>query len=180
MKHQLSLELPDTNNTKILRIFDTSVFAPEIPVKCGTLSITSPGFSVPALIEVTPGFNLILTACKLGLGSDQCFENMACLSDGIYTVNFSVSPNDRVYVEYNHLRITETLNEYFGHLCQLEIAACDPSSEVKAKLKELRLIKSLLEAAKVKVEYCNSPIQGLDIFHYAQKKLKAYTGCKNC
>lgn len=181
MKHQLSLELPDTNNTKILRVFDTSTYVPDIPVKCGVLQITSPGFRVPVQIEVLPYFNLVLNACTLGIFRGDCGEDTPCLSDGIYIVNYSVSPNDKVYVEYNYLRVTNIVNKYFAELCKLELAACEPRAEVKSKLKELRFIKSLIDAAKVKVEYCNSPVQGMELFNYALKKLNKYSGeCSNC
>jgi hypothetical protein len=66
-KHQLSLELPDTNNIKVLRIFDTSIYADGVGQDCGVLSITSPGFNLPVNIEMLPGFNTTLTACTLGL-----------------------------------------------------------------------------------------------------------------
>lgn len=175
MKHQLSIELPDTNNTKILRVIDTSIYADDIPVKCGILQITSPGFLVPVQIEVTPGFNLILNGCTLGVSSDG--TDLPCLADGLYKIQYSVSPNDKVYVEYNYLRAATTVNKYFQELCQIELSTCDPSSEIKANLKELRLIKSFIDAAKAKVEYCNSPHVGMEIFTYAQKRLSKYTSC---
>ena len=181
MKHQLSLEVPDTNNIKVLRIFDTSTYIEELNVKCGILKITTPGFKVPVQIETLPYFNLVLNACTLGIYNGGCGENSPPIPDGIYKIQYSVSPNDKVYVEYNHLRITNTLNRYFNALCDLEIAACEPSADVKSSLKELRLIKSLLDAAKVKVEYCNSPIQGMQLFSYALKKLEKYSGgCQTC
>ncbi len=182
MKHQLSLEVPDTNNVKILRVFDTSSYAEDIVVKCGILQITTPGFKVSVQIETQPYYNLVLNACTLGIYNGGCSEDTPILPDGIYRIQYSVSPNDKVYVEYNHLRVTNTLNRYFNELCNLEMAACEPSSDVKSNLKELRLIKSLIDAAKVKVEYCNSPLQGMQLFNYALKRLEKYSGkeCQNC
>lgn len=181
MKHILSLDIPHTNNTQIFRILDTSIYSNDLPVKCGTLSITSPGFTVPVMIEVDENFNEILNACKLGISNQGCEDEMPNLPDGIYVVNYSVSPNNKVYVEYNYLRITQTLNQYYQELCRLEISSCEPSSDVRAKLKELRLIKSFLDAAKAKVEYCNSPHQGMQIFLFAKKLLDKYTSsCNQC
>ncbi len=181
MKHQLSLEVPDTNNVKIFRVIDTSLYTPDLPIKCGLLEVTSPGFKVPVQIPILPYFNLVLTACTLGIFNGNCGEDSPCLPDGIYTVKYSVSPNDKVYVEYNYLRVTDTLNKYFAQLCKLEVSSCEPSADVRAKLKELRFIRSLIDAAKVKVEYCNSPYQGMELFNYAQKRLdKASSDCKHC
>jgi hypothetical protein len=174
-KHQLSLELPDTNNTKVFRIFDTSIYASDLDVQCGTLQITAPGFNLPVSIEVLPHFNLVLNACTLGIQTIGCGENSSRMPDGIFMVRYSVSPHDKVYVEYQHLRVTQTLNKYYNELGQLEMAACEPDADVKEQLKELRLIKSFIDAAKSKVEYCHSPQEGMELFIYAQKRLQKFS-----
>lgn len=180
-KHQLSLEVPDTNNCSVFRVFDSSIYSDLLEVTCGTLQITSPGFNEAVSIEVLPGFNLILNACTLGIQTSGCGTTSVRIPDGIYTVRYSVSPNSLVYVEYNYLRVCQTLNKYFNELCKLEMAACEPTADVKAELDELRLIKSFIDAAKAKVEVCNSPHQGMELLVYAQKRLQKFTGdCPTC
>jgi hypothetical protein len=173
-KHQLSLELPDTNNIKVLRLFDTSSYAEELPISCSTLRITAPGFNLPVAIDVLPHFNIVLNACSLGLQRTSCAEASQPIPDGIYVINYSVSPNTNVFVEYNHLRTTQTTNKYFNLLCELEMSACEPDADVKEKLEELRLIKSFIDAAKAKVEYGHEPEAGMNLLMYAQKKLNKY------
>lgn len=177
-KHQLSLEIPETNNCQVFRIFDTSLYSDDLEVDCGTLQITSPGFNEPVSINVLPGFNLVLNACTLGIQNSDCGQISQNLPDGIYTVRYSVSPNNKVYVEYYYLRTCQTLNKYFNYLCQLEMAACEPQPDVKEQLNELRMIKNFIDAAKAKVEYCESPQQGMELFMYAQKKLQRFG--ENC
>ena len=182
-KHQLSLELPDTNNIKVLRIFDTSIYADGIGKDCGTLSITSPGFNLPVNIEMLPGFNTTLTACTLGLQKTGCSDALQPIPDGIYVINYSLSPNSIVQVEYNYLRVTQTVNRYYNLLCELEMSACEPGADVKEKLEELRLIKSFIDAAKAKVEYCHSPEAGIELLMYAKKRLDKITNAlcgSNC
>lgn len=174
-KHQLSLELPDTNNIKVLRIFDTSIYADGVGKDCGVLSITSPGFNLPVNIELLPGFNTTLTACTLGLQKTGCSDAVQPLPDGIYVINYSMSPNSKVQVEYNHLRVTQTVNRYYNLMCELEMSACEPGADVKEKLEELRLIKSFIDAAKAKVEYCHSPEAGIELLIYAKKRLDKIT-----
>jgi len=174
-KHQLSLELPDTNNIKVLRIFDTSIYADGVGQDCGVLSITSPGFNLPVNIEMLPGFNTTLTACTLGLQKTGCSEAVQPLPDGIYVINYSMSPNSIVQVEYNHLRVTQTVNRYYNLMCELEMGACEPDADIKEKLIELRLIKSFIDAAKAKVEYCHSPEAGMELLLYAKKRLDKIT-----
>jgi hypothetical protein len=171
-KHQLSLEVPDTNNCSVFRIFDTSLYSPILEIDCGTLQVTSPGFNEPVSIQVLPHFNLILNGCTLGLQQQGCGSVSEILPDGIYNIKYSVSPNSQVFVEYNYLRICQTLNKYFNELCKIELAACEPEADVKDQLSELRLIKSFLDAAKVKVEYCENPQEGMELFMYAQTRLQ--------
>jgi hypothetical protein len=173
-KHQLSLEVPDTNNCTLFRIFDTSIYDSHVPFKCGSLQITSPGYNQPVSIDVTPSFNLILNGCTLGIQTSNCGTISEILPDGIYTIKYSVSPNSQVYVEYHYLRICQINNKYFSELCKLELAACEPQADVKEQLNELRLIKSFIDAAKAKVEQCDDLQQGMDLLLYAQKRLEKY------
>lgn len=173
-KHRLSLEVPDTTNSEIFRVLDTSTYDAILKVDCGTLQITPPGFTVPVAIEVIPQFNLVLNACSLGLQATNCGTTAVPLPDGIYIVRYSVSPHDKVYVEYNHLRVTQTLTVYYQYMCELEMAACEPDADVKEQLDELRLIRSFIDAAKAKVEYCHDPEAGMELLTYAKKKLDKY------
>ena len=181
IKHQLTLEVPETNNVKVLRVFDTSLYATGFDTSCGLLQVTSPGFNLPVNIDVLPYYNLVLNACTLGLQHTNCGETSSPLPDGIYQIRSSVAPNDKVFVEYYHLRTTQTMNKYATELAKLEMDACEPSADVKEKLNELRQIKSFIEAAKVKVEYAHEPHKGMELLVYAQKKLNKFSNpCINC
>lgn len=179
-KHQLSLELPDTNNIKVMRLFDTSFYAEGLTADCGTLLITSPGYNLPVSISVLPHFNLVLNACTLGLQRAGCGSHSEVIPDGIYKINYSVSPNNNVFVEYQHLRVTQTLNKYYNLLAQLEMSGCEPDADVKEHLNELRLIKSFIDAAKAKVEYSHDLEAGMELLLYAQKRLNKYAAKCAC
>lgn len=176
-KHQLSLEVPETTNCLVFRILDTSIYDEHVPITCPRLEITSPGYNEPVVIDVIQGFNLILNGCTLGIQSMGCGSVSEVLPDGIYTVRYSVSPNDKVFVEYHYLRVCQILNKYFNELCKLELAACEPTADVKDRLNELRLIKSFIDAAKAKVEQCDELQEGMELLLYAQKRLHLYTDC---
>ena len=184
-QHVLSLEAPDTLNKCILRVVDTSVYNPLTPPSCILLQITLPGFNVPVQFtdtEITPGFNLNLTACDLDLQVNNCGTTYQNLPDGIYIIKYSVSPNDLVYVEYNHLRITCALNKIQAIYCNLDLAACDPPAAVKEKLNQVRLIQQYLSAAKAQVEYCHQPAKGMDLYRYALTLISKLdcTSCSTC
>jgi len=181
-KHQLSLEVPDTNNCSVFRIVDTSIYDEHVPVTCTELLITSPGYNQPVVINPIQGFNLILNGCTLGIQTGGCGTVSEVIPDGIYTIRYSISPNDKVFVEYHYLRTCQVLNMYFSELCKLELSACEPAPEVKDALNELRLIKSFIDAAKAKVEQCDDLQQGMELFRYAQARLQKYAsgGCSTC
>jgi hypothetical protein len=179
MTHKLSLEIPTVLNICILKVFDTSVYTELLPVTCSTLQVTVPGFTTAENIPFTPGSSPVLTACGLGLQNTNCDTELYAIPDGIYIIKYSVSPNDVLYVEYNHLRITKALNRYTSILCDLELAACEPSEKIKKKLDKLNEIKNYLDAAKAKVEYCHEPDKGMTLYNYAIKLLDKLE-CKTC
>jgi len=184
-KHTLSLEAPDTRNTKIFRVLDTSVYSDDIPVDCPILNITLPGFTYSAELgqdDISSGFALNLTACDLELQTEGCGTTLSKFPDGVYVIKYSVSPNDIIYVEYNHLRVTDLLNLYSAILCELDIADCEPSVETSKKLKELGVIKTYIDAAKAKVEICHEAKKGMQLYTYAKNLLSKFdcSGCTSC
>jgi hypothetical protein len=177
--HVLSLEVPTVMNPCILTVMDTSVYTDLIPVVCETLNITVPGFQYSVQLDVSAGFIMNITACDLNLQTENCGTEYVDIPDGIYIIKYSVSPNDVVYVEYNHMRITKALNRYYNILCRLDVADCDPPFKIKQKLEQLNLIKMYLEAAKSKVEFCHEPQKGMTLYNYALKLLNKMD-CINC
>lgn len=185
MKHKLSLAIPDTMNNWSMTIQDMSVYTELIPVSCLTLQVLVPGFikavtfdenSVPALAT---GFIRHLTACNLELQTTSCGTRFDPLPDGIYVVRLSVSPNEIVYVEYNHLRITQALIKWKERLCELQLAACDPTTDKLLKLDKLMEIRGKFEAAKAMVEVCHKAEKGVELFNYAVKELDKLN-CQSC
>lgn len=173
-KHQLSLDIQQTNNCSLFRVVDTSIYSDDLDVDCARLEITPPGFNQPVVIDVEANFEQIVTACALGIQLAGCGTESVVLPDGVYNVKYSVSPNDKVFVEYHYLRNCQVLNAYYLELCHLELAACEPDADVKDQLEELRLIKSFLDAAKAKVEHCNDVEQGMLLFVYAKDRLEKF------
>lgn len=180
--HVLSLESPDTLNACILRVIDTSIYDKMIPIKCLLLEVTLPGFTRPVQFteaNILPGFSLNLTACDLEIQTSSCGTSFVDLPDGIYILKYSVSPNEIVYVEYNHLRITKALKRIQSILCDLDIGTCEPPTTIMTKINQLTLIRTYLDAAKAKVEFCHEPEQGMELYRYAVKLL-GKIDCKTC
>jgi hypothetical protein len=177
--HVLSLEIPTVSNPCVFKIFDTSVYSPLVSVFNPRLYVVVPGFKNTAELSFVPESSPTLTACDFGLQTEGCGSTYANLPDGIYGVKYAIDPECKVYVEYNHLRITCALNRYEKILCTLSISDCDPPARIKQKLRDLHLIKMYLEAAKAKVETCHENQEGMTLFNYAVKLLNKFE-CRNC
>jgi hypothetical protein len=184
-KHSLSLNIPDIMEDCVLRIEDTSVYSSLIPVTCPTLQVLAPGFVTATKLNdtTTPvigvGFTVNLNACDLELQTEECGTEFYSLPDGVYVIKYSVSPNDLVYVEYNHLRINKAMAKYKAILCDLDLGACEPPIDKVETLNKLLKIKMYLEAAKAKVEFCGEPDKGMTIYNYALKLLDKMN-CSTC
>jgi hypothetical protein len=172
IKHTLSLLIAEQYNPKILSITDTSVYAEGLGISCTRLEITRPGSNQPLYLEVQKDFRLNLTSHDLHYtkpGTDE-----GALPDGVYTIRYSAAPNDKVWVEYTHLRVVNILNQYHGILCTVDLSGCDPKEEVKEKLRELRMIRLYIETAVAKVENCHDTSEGVAILNYAKKLLDRF------
>jgi hypothetical protein len=170
-KHILSLDIPETLNTKIFRVVDTSTYSTNLGITCNRLQILLPGYLEEVILEILPNSENVFNACTLHLQDTNCDTALSELPDGIYTIRYSVAPNDKVWIEYNYLRIAQTLNTYYNILCSINLTGAEPLATEKEKLNKLRMLKMMLEGAKAKVEFCNNPEQGQLIFNYAKKQI---------
>jgi hypothetical protein len=183
IKHTLALDIPDTACENILRIMDASIYAQDLVIDCPRLDITLPGFTTPIYVHdnLTAGFvrNLSLVDLKL---QSEVNDAPAALPDGLYKIRYSVSPADKVFVEYYHLRTTQLSNTYHRALCKVQLEGCEPSAEQHQKLHDLRYIKMYIDAAKAQAEYCHAPKQAIEMMVYAERLIANYLagGCITC
>jgi hypothetical protein len=178
-KHILSLEVLSVSNTEIFSIKDTSTYAENLNVDCPELLITLPGFTKPSLVKVSRDFDLSLNGCALNVQTTNCNNIRVSIPDGVYIIRYQVSPHDKTYVEYNHLRITNLMKQYYDKLCKLDILPCVPSSDIKRMLDEMGDIKMYIDAAVGKVEYASNPQAGIELFNFAKKQLNKIA-CPTC
>ena len=185
--HSLSLDIPVTLNPYILRIDDTSIYCSTIPVTCPNLLVTAPGYNwsaeiIPSIDYQQDGswrpFREILTGRDLKLMREDA--NSYCeLPDGIYAIKYSVSPNDLVYVEYNHLRTTKIRNKYNEILCSMDLTDREPTQEKEKKLKMLWWIDTYITAAVSAAEVCHDADKAMELYNYAYKLLGKLS-CNRC
>ena len=182
-KHILSLRIPDLCNEGILLIDDTSTYDSLLPVTCLNLQICPPGYKVPASIDpLRTGFRLVLNSCSLGISSvGDCSQSLPNLQDGLYRIRYSVAPNDKVFVEYYHLRTVKAMNRYMTILGNMGIPCCLPDQETIYILQELDFIRNLLISAKATTENCgHDPEIGINQLRYANALMDKLSRRKLC
>jgi hypothetical protein len=186
IKHVLALDIPETACENVLKIWDSSIYGDGLPVDCPRLDIYLPGFSLPIYYTTNPdldpptvldpGFVKNFSSTDLGLTAEN--QDVIAFPDGLYTIRYSVSPNETVYVQYYHLRTTRLMNMYYKEICKIQLQACEPTAEQHQKMHDLRYIKMYIDAAKAKAEYCHAPLQAVEMYEYAETLLSKYlTGC---
>lgn len=182
MVSKLFLDISQSYNLKTMRVLDSSFYNEDIDISCARLEVTPPGFDYPVLINAEPYFNIVLNSSNLGLSKVTKYQDLAELPDGVYKIRYSIAPNDKVWVEYEHLRNQQQLNQFFGLYCRLKLSNLDPNRDQNNSLRELAKIKQYIDAAKIEVEFCGDRDKGLEIYDYAQKQLvKLGDGqCTNC
>lgn len=179
-QHILQLSFPDCTNEGVFLIKDISIYsgwtsgivpipgAVPIPISCANLQITSPGFYSPTLLDVIPGYDLVLNACTLGVvGVNGCTDACPALEDGMYNIRYSVSPNDQVFVEYKVLRIVKALNRYYKLLWKLNLQPNLPDTDTQYQLQQLDIVYNYLISAKVTVENEHQFTDGMNLLRYA-------------
>jgi len=183
-KHQLFLNFPEHCNEGIFRVEDSSIYAgaPSPSGSCFTLEITPPGFTSPTVIQgLLPGFELFLNACQIGIQALGCEDNCPIIQDGIYHVRYSLSPNDKVYVEYNVFRIMHFLNKWYKASCWINDTACSPSNDNLVLIRELQLIHNQVLTAQHLCEDLHDYETAMEMYKYAYKQLLNISrGCSSC
>lgn len=168
-RHILQLDIPPTNNEGIFIVKDVSIYTTSLPVLCPSLQITPPGFGTPTTITPTgQNFEMILNACTLGITVPaNCATTCPHIPDGIYSLYYTVSPNDQVFVGYQYLRIVSAINRLNGYLCDLSLPNCLPSKEMEYELRNIDIIRNYLRSAQTNVNNLKNPVDGMNQYNFA-------------
>lgn len=174
-KHSLVLDIPFTLSECRLLINDISTYNfDDNHLCCPILEITPPGFNTAIVfnnnthnVSLNWNFRLSLTACDLGLQTENCQNEFCALADGIYIIRYSISPNDIVYVEYNHLRTTMAMRKYRDVLCCVDLNKNMLGYEHTFLMKMLSDFRTYIDAAKALVEDCHRPDEGMALYNHA-------------
>lgn len=169
MQHILQLQIDPTYNEGVLLVRDISIYASGLGVACQSLQISPPGFTIPTIIvPTTTNFSYILNACTLGIAvPGGCSDMCPNIPDGIYQLYYTVSPNDKVFVGYQYLRIVSAINRLNGYLCKLQLPNCLPSQELTYELQNIDIIRNYLRSAQTNINDLHNQTDGINQYQFA-------------
>lgn len=166
--HILGIDVVPTIDPNILHLFDTSDYAEFLGKTCAKLEISVPGYKDIRVFEPSPYFNLALNGKHLRLISEDS-DYLCELPDGIYFIRYSLAPNDKTFIEIEHLRTVQFENMLNEYRCSLKLQCGIPDSGILSQLKELNMVENYLKAAKASVDYCGEYEKGMELFSYAKR-----------
>lgn len=181
MKHELSLEVSDHCNSKVLRIYDTSHYCDEDDVENYLIEVLPPQKDSFIPFYVQKNFSLTVNSSSLRYRKVSDYAGLIDLHDGIYEIKQSLKPNLKTIVHFYHLRtvslrlkLRKEWDKLVHDVCKLK------KLEFNENREKLREIDEYILAAKYKVEECHDKKGGKELYEWAIKLLEKYTNECQC
>ena len=153
MISQLDIYKDDVLNPKILILKDASFYNPDITPSNPLMVIQYPGSDKYVSFNVGIHFNVIINSNTLGITNVTTSDGLSDLPDGLWTVNYSICPNDELFIEYRFLRTTKLEIKWNNAFCSLEIEKCTKKN-YSSDLEKLREISQFIDAAIYMADCC--------------------------
>jgi hypothetical protein len=178
MISQLDIKVEELLNSKILIVKDASWYNPEVPVTNARIDLQYPGSTDYFSIPVGKNFTYVINSNTLNITNVAHSDNLSELPDGIWTIKYSICPNDELFVEYTFLRNTKQLIKWHNLYCSLQIDRCAKKKYLE-ELKKLREIKDIIDAAKYLAD-CGKYEKSIELYDYADTLLSEFSSNCNC
>lgn len=183
MISELLLNFKANVGGKSFTIEDQSIYNENLPINCGQLIITTPGYCNLSYFDVSKGFVKVLNMSNLG---HQLVDGLHCLPElpeGNYTIKYSINPNDKLFVKYNYFHTFLTERSYYEAVCDYLNKRCDmTNSEKEEHRKKLDDIYDALKMSKISAEECGDVDTANELLEEAKNKLEKLknNNCDNC
>jgi hypothetical protein len=178
---ELSLEVSNGSNIRVMRLFDTSHYYDEDTVENYIIDVLPVNKDRWVSFNVQKGFSLILNSSNLRYNRAKDEDELADLPDGIYEIKQSIKPNIHTLNHFYHFRITEALNKLGKSRSELLSDKCSISrTEYLQNRDKLRDIEEYLWAAKWLVEEDHDKAKGKELYDFATKLLEHYSNECQC
>lgn len=176
IKTELSLEVSNAPNPKVMRLYDTSHYCEDETVENYLVEVLPASKSVWLSFNVAKNFSLALNSSNLRYRRVNDPSELIALPDGIYEIKQSIKPNIHTLIHFYHFRVTELLNKLNSNRSTLLGDKCNISrNEYVANRDKLRDIEEYIKAAKWMVEERGKKVEGLELYDFAKKLLEEYS-----
>ena len=176
MVSKLGLDIQDTSNPRTLRIKDLSEYNSKLDTENSMIHIKSPGFTRHQGFKVKPYFDMAFNASLLGISTTKSKKDLIDLPDGLYNINYSIKPNDKIYVEYDYFRTVRLLYKYMKAIEELfDKRFKVTKKDFEEKRRQLFWIRELIDVSKYKVEECDEFEKGMELYNEATMLLNHYS-----
>jgi len=182
MAHKPLLYISNTEeDCRVLEIQNISLWDANLPITNTVLKINLPNIDCDYIVPFPISGKGYYTTNTFGITNASCGQDLLNLPDGIYTITYSVCPNDQVFTTTSFLRVCQTRNLILYLLSNIFNA--QPHSEklintfgvdvTKNRIQELKDLLVLLDTAKSDVR-ASKLQQGQDKLTYINTKLINY------
>lgn len=173
--HQPRIYIDECNSDcSVLKINDISEYDSLVPITNPVLKINLPGNDTDYVVPFPLNGTGFYTINSFG----SC--TMGTLPDGIYSVTYSVCPNEELYYTKKFLRTCQTECTIYGFLANILGAGCNRvvtdqygKDVTNAKIQELEDMLTLLETAKSDVS-ANKYNLACDKLNYVTGKIQNF------
>jgi hypothetical protein len=168
--HILALDIQDSVfNSKYLYLNDLSRYDPELLVAQQRICIAVPGYDTYTVLWPNGQRTVALDSILLGITTDTLSD----LPDGVYEIEYSVSPNNEVYLRKKFMRTSalylKWLNENLKTDVEIERNAIDDRGnlEIDKRVKVLTHTLTLITGAKASAEIYNDTVNAEKMYKQA-------------
>ena len=101
-KHELYLDISDSQNSKIMRVYDTSHYCDDDALENYLIEVLPVNKSKWITFHIQRNFSLALNSSNLGYKKVSDIADLQDLPDGIYEIKQSYKPNIHTLQRYYH------------------------------------------------------------------------------
>jgi hypothetical protein len=160
-----------TYDVTTMYVADASTYPDDPPVDSPILLVTPPGFPAVSL-EFVPGTYAILTSDLLNIGTIDM-----PLPDGVYILNYSVTPAYQNFNEVSLMRVDQLQEKFDIVFMNLDMMECESAVKTQAKV-TLNTIYLLIQGSIAAANNC-AVIEATKLYNQADTMLNNMIK-KNC
>jgi len=167
----LDITLIQTYSLKTIGIADISVYPDNFDVFNPTLELTAPGMLKVAL-PFNPRTVNVFNSNNINMTCTFDYSQLAALPDGIYTLKYSISPNQDRFIEKSFMRVDKLECKFAQAFLYLDLDDDSFHDVHKNKMKTLKTVRMLIDGSVAAMNECDD-ILAVKLYQKASQMLDA-------